>query len=108
MTFAKVLTSPLQRASKTCALAGFGSVAEVDRGLVEWNYGSTSLRSRGNPVTAQNVSNGLIRQMMAQIGHCDHSPSPRSLVPFAPPELPTPVKPWGDPDTAGVWSRRTS
>ena len=39
LDFAKVLTSPLQRASKTCALAGFGAVAEVDRDLVEWNYG---------------------------------------------------------------------
>ena len=39
LTFAKVFTSPLQRASRTCQLAGFGEVAEVDRDLVEWNYG---------------------------------------------------------------------
>jgi broad specificity phosphatase PhoE len=39
MTFAKVLTSPLQRAKKTCALAGFGSVAEVESDLLEWDYG---------------------------------------------------------------------
>ena len=37
--FAKVMTSPLQRATRTCELAGFGAVAEVDRDLVEWNYG---------------------------------------------------------------------
>jgi len=37
--FAKVLTSPLQRASRTCELAGYGAVAERDRDLVEWNYG---------------------------------------------------------------------
>src|SRR5262245_532225 len=38
-SFARVFTSPLQRASKTCALAGFGEVAEVDPDLVEWDYG---------------------------------------------------------------------
>ena len=38
-SFARVFTSPLQRASKTCALAGFGDVAEVDPDLVEWDYG---------------------------------------------------------------------
>ncbi len=37
--FAKVLTSPLQRARRTCELAGFGTVAEIDRDLLEWNYG---------------------------------------------------------------------
>jgi broad specificity phosphatase PhoE len=39
LVFAKVFTSPLQRARQTCALAGFGSVAEVESDLVEWNYG---------------------------------------------------------------------
>jgi broad specificity phosphatase PhoE len=39
MTFAKVLTSPLQRAVRTCELAGFGAVAEIDPDLVEWDYG---------------------------------------------------------------------
>src|SRR5437867_11402613 len=39
LAFTKVFTSPLQRAARTCALAGFGSVAEVDPDLVEWNYG---------------------------------------------------------------------
>lgn len=39
LTFAKVFTSPLQRATRTCELAGFGGPAEVDRDLVEWNYG---------------------------------------------------------------------
>jgi probable phosphoglycerate mutase len=39
LTFAKVFTSPLQRAARTCELAGFGGVAEVDPDLVEWNYG---------------------------------------------------------------------
>ena len=40
LTFAKVFTSPLQRASRTCTLAGFGAVAVVDRDLVEWDYGA--------------------------------------------------------------------
>jgi broad specificity phosphatase PhoE len=39
LRFARVLTSPLQRAVRTCELAGFGAVAEVDPDLVEWNYG---------------------------------------------------------------------
>ncbi len=39
LNFAKVFTSPLQRAARTCALASFGAVAEVDPDLVEWNYG---------------------------------------------------------------------
>ena len=40
MTFAAVLTSPLQRAVRTCALAGFGSEANIEPDLVEWNYGA--------------------------------------------------------------------
>jgi broad specificity phosphatase PhoE len=40
LRFAAVLTSPLQRAVRTCELAGFGSAAEVERDLLEWNYGT--------------------------------------------------------------------
>jgi probable phosphoglycerate mutase len=39
LTFARVFTSPLQRARRTCELAGFGGAAEPDRDLVEWDYG---------------------------------------------------------------------
>jgi len=39
LTFARVFTSPLRRAARTCELAGFGSEAEVDSDLLEWNYG---------------------------------------------------------------------
>src|SRR5438128_763551 len=40
LTFAAVLTSPLQRAVRTCELAGFGSMAKVEPDLIEWNYGA--------------------------------------------------------------------
>ena len=39
LLFTQVFTSPLQRARRTCELAGFGGVAEIDPDLVEWNYG---------------------------------------------------------------------
>jgi len=38
-SFAQVFTSPLQRARRTCELAGFGA-ARIDPELVEWNYGA--------------------------------------------------------------------
>ena len=38
-SFAKVFTSPLQRARRTCEPGGFGAQTEVDRDLVEWSYG---------------------------------------------------------------------
>jgi probable phosphoglycerate mutase len=37
--FARVFTSPLQRARRTCELAGFGAVCTIDPDLVEWDYG---------------------------------------------------------------------
>src|ERR1700751_2142376 len=39
MAFAKVFTSPLQRAARTCELSGFGAAAQTDPDLVEWDYG---------------------------------------------------------------------
>jgi probable phosphoglycerate mutase len=38
--FAHVLSSPLQRARRTCELAGFGAVAVIDPDLAEWHYGA--------------------------------------------------------------------
>jgi broad specificity phosphatase PhoE len=44
LTFAKVVTSPLQRAVRTCDMAGFGTSAEIDPDLVEWDYGQYESR----------------------------------------------------------------
>lgn len=40
ISFAHVLTSPLQRARQTCALAGLSAVAAINEDLAEWDYGS--------------------------------------------------------------------
>ncbi|WP_204152648.1 histidine phosphatase family protein [Leptolyngbya sp. CCY15150] len=37
--FAHVLTSPLQRASQTCALAALAQAPDIEPDLVEWDYG---------------------------------------------------------------------
>ena len=37
--FTRVLTSPLQRAKRTCELAGLGASAEIEPNLSEWDYG---------------------------------------------------------------------
>ncbi len=38
-SFARVFTSPLRRAARTCELTGFGAQADINRDLLEWNYG---------------------------------------------------------------------
>jgi broad specificity phosphatase PhoE len=40
LVFAKILTSPSQRAVRTCSLAGFGAAADTDPDLAEWDYGA--------------------------------------------------------------------
>jgi broad specificity phosphatase PhoE len=40
LSFAKVFTSPLQRARRTGELAGFGESAQADPDLMEWDYGT--------------------------------------------------------------------
>lgn len=73
MKFARVFTSPLQRAKRTCELAGFGAIAEIDPDLVEWNYGEyDGLRS--DQILAQRPGWDLFRdgapggESPAQIG----------------------------------------
>lgn len=39
-TFTHMLTSPLQRARRTCELAGFGAAAQSEPDLMEWDYGA--------------------------------------------------------------------
>jgi len=39
-TFQTILSSPLQRAARTCEIAGFLTKARLDPDLVEWNYGA--------------------------------------------------------------------
>jgi probable phosphoglycerate mutase len=60
LTFAKVYTSPLQRARRTCELAGFGPAAEIDDDLVEWNYGEYEGR-RGAEIRAERPDWQLFR-----------------------------------------------
>ncbi len=40
LTFARVLTSPLQRARRTGELAGFAQCVHADPDLMEWNFGT--------------------------------------------------------------------
>ena len=60
LTFKKVFTSPLQRARRTCELAGFGAVAEIDPDLVEWDYGQYEGR-RGADIRAERPGWNLFR-----------------------------------------------
>jgi broad specificity phosphatase PhoE len=46
ISFARVFSSPLQRATRTCELAGYGMIAELDRDLIEWNYGDYEGKKR--------------------------------------------------------------
>ncbi len=39
LQFSQVLVSPLQRARRTCELAGYGQVMRVEPNLHEWDYG---------------------------------------------------------------------
>jgi len=58
LTFAKVLTSPLQRARRTGELAGFAECAQVDPDLMEWDYGAYEGR-RTSDIRAERPGWGL-------------------------------------------------
>jgi len=58
MRFSDVFTSPLQRARRTCELAGFGSTAIVDADLAEWDYGDYEGR-RTSEIRAERPTWGL-------------------------------------------------
>ena len=51
LVFAKVLTSPSQRAVRTCALAGFGATGDTDPDLAEWDYGAYEGRRTADILT---------------------------------------------------------
>jgi broad specificity phosphatase PhoE len=72
LNFAKVFTSPLQRAQKTCELAGFSKVAEIDPDLVEWNYGDYEGR-RSVDIHAEHPDWNLFRD------GCPGGESPRDV-----------------------------
>jgi len=50
-TFSWVFSSPLQRAMRTCELCGYGSVAEAEPDLIEWNYGDYEGKTRPEILT---------------------------------------------------------
>jgi broad specificity phosphatase PhoE len=60
LRFAAILTSPSQRATRTCELAGFGAIAEVEPDLAEWDYGRYEGR-RTADILAENPGWRLFR-----------------------------------------------
>ena len=85
LEFAKVLTSPSQRAVRTCALAGFGAAADTDPDLAEWDYGDYEGRRTAEILTErpdwQLFRDGapggeMPEQVAARADRC-HRPHPR-------------------------------
>jgi probable phosphoglycerate mutase len=73
LSFAAVFTSPLERAARTCELAGFGAVARPDPDLVEWNYGAYEGR-RTAEILAERPDWNLFRD------GCPNGESPAEVV----------------------------
>ncbi|HEV2667281.1 MAG TPA: histidine phosphatase family protein [Blastocatellia bacterium] len=72
LRFAKVFTSPLHRAMRTCELAGFRPVAEIDPDLVEWDYGDYDGRTTAE-IRAERPDWSLFRD------GCPGGESPRQI-----------------------------
>ena len=81
MTFARVFTSPLRRAARTCELAGFGAVAEVDPDLVEWNYGQYEGR-RSVEIHAECPDWQLFRDGYPEVNHQHKWARGRTVLPI--------------------------
>ena len=60
LRFARVFSSPLRRALRTCELAGFGGRAEILDDLVEWDYGEYEGR-RSSEIHAERLNWQLFR-----------------------------------------------
>lgn len=109
LTFAKVFTSPLPGASRTCELAGFGPVAEVDTDLVEWGYGQFEPRATGHHAMSPCVN--LVRRFSSRC-HPEERAMERTLAESGRPHgilghsvrdqrlaFPQAVNKWGDHDS---------
>src|SRR5271167_3513949 len=71
LRFAAVFTSPLQRAVRTCRLAGFGSMAKVDF-PTRWSGTMANLMVYAQPKSSRSIRTGIYSGMVA---HCGESPA---------------------------------
>jgi probable phosphoglycerate mutase len=72
IAFTHVLTSPSQRARRTCDLAGVESTAEIDPDLAEWAYGDYEGRSSAD-IQAERPGWDVFRD------GCPHGESPAQI-----------------------------
>ena len=78
-TFAKVFTSPLKRAVRTCELAGFGGEAETDRDLLEWNYGQYEGRRQRRSIKSVRAGNCFATAVREEKHRIKSAPGPIAL-----------------------------